>query len=160
MAELSQLRQETAMQVRPIAQAAALATAMLYAGGVYAHSNSNPDVTGPHPGGTASPDMKAKAESLKQSVRKETHKLHQKIDAQMDKSKNAGANDANREQARSTRSDRERSSRTARESSGNNMGSTSFQRAMAKCTSNEDMNARADCAREAVAAHGGSPSAS
>ncbi len=163
------------MQFRPVLHAAALAAAMLFAAGASAQqvpmqSPRNPAATANDSGGTATPEIKAKAEHLKESVRKGTHELHQKIDSEMDKSKKARASGEeltwksehekkSGAHSRSTRNSRANSSGNAMGSaSGNNMGSASFRSAMSKCTDNENMQARADCAREAVEAHGGSAS--
>lgn len=157
------------MQFRPVFHAAALAAAMLFAAGASAQqsqplqSPKNPAATANDSGGVATPEVKAKAQSLKQSIKRGTHELHQKVDAEMAKSKRARENGEevtwkSEHEKKANRGNHERSSRSARNesSSGNGMGSSSFRRAMSKCTSNENMDARADCAREAVDAHGGS----
>ena len=147
------------MQLKPVLHAAALAAAMLFAATASAQQPStNPNQAGPNPGGTASPEMKAKAEHLKESIRHGTHELHQKVDAEMSKSRKPRANNEDMSEhekgASSSRSSRSRGNESMNASS-NGMGSASFRRAMSQCTDNENMQARADCAREAVEAHGG-----
>ena len=144
------------MHTRPVLHAAALAATLLFAGAASAQQVINPGMpgSGDTSGGKATPEMKAKvqekAESMKQSIERGTHKLHMKM---------KGEDHAQSSDTSSRHNRRESSRMNAAEnsgSSGSGMNSASFRREMAKCTSNEDMTARANCAREAVAAHGGS----
>lgn len=150
------------MQARPVIHAAALAATMLFAGAAFAQQVTNPGMSGSgaESGGTATPAMKARVESMKNKVEGEAHKVGSKLRGNhasgSDTDQAQSAHPMNKMSGMGRMGERNHSMHMNHETAGMGMNSASFRREMAKCTDNEDMNARADCARQAVASHGGS----